>query len=119
VPRKGFPARHPADLADRLRAARQIVPAGADLRQTASGMGTHFADAAMRRLAWSLPSDELNRVGFLLYERFRRGAGARRGYSIAPGSRGGRLGWMYHASFECLLRGVNREPPEAHPALDG
>jgi hypothetical protein len=58
-----------------LRAAEDGKPASAASARAyvEKAFGPHLAEAkaAMRRLAGSLPPEELNRVGFRLYERFR------------------------------------------------
>jgi hypothetical protein len=50
--------------------------------EKAFGVDLAEAEAAMRRLAWSLSPEELNRIGFRLYERFRP--------EVPPGAQGWR-----------------------------
>jgi hypothetical protein len=67
-----------------LRAADDGKPASARSARAyvekAFGADLAAAEAAMRRLAWSLSPEELNRVGFRLYERFRP--------EVPPGAQG-------------------------------
>jgi hypothetical protein len=67
-----------------LRAADDGKPASARSARAyvekAFGADLAAAEATMRRLAWSLSPEELNRVGFRLYERFRP--------EVPPGAQG-------------------------------
>ena len=80
-----------------LRAAEDGKPASARSAQAyvEKAFGAHLAEAeaAMRRLAESLPPEELNRIGFRLYERFRP--------EVPPGAQGwGAKGVLDFAKIE-------------------